>query len=154
MRKYQNQQLLPTIQSQPFNQCTRQLTQNDQQSQNAEKKFDDKCSYCTRSCHRKQECLLRIRIDNIHTAKEDAIEPLKRSEGKQKHNLKLVCQICGYTGHLARDCYQRVSKPTNIPFGQVLFANEENAENRNHRRELKKQQQAINQMKYTTQIDN
>ena len=51
---------------------------------------------------------------------------------KPKYNLKLVCQICGYRGHSARDSQKH---------------------NKNRRQELKRQQRPVNQMEAVDEDD-
>ena len=113
LRKYQYQNVLQQTTStyQPFNQMSdnttkRELTRSDKAQHKTEtKRFEGKCFYYGKQGHRKQECRGRQRDEANGTTKPDAIQPAKRQEeDKPKYNPKLACQICGYTGHSARDC--------------------------------------------------
>ena len=115
--QYQNVLQQTTSTYQPFNQMSdnttkREFTRSDQAQPKTEtKRFEGKCFYCGKQGHRKPECRGRQRNEANGTIKPDAIQPAKRQEDdKPKYNPKLVCQICGYTGHSARDCRKRIPK--------------------------------------------
>ena len=155
IRKYQYQKVLQqTISTyQPFNQMSdnttkREFTRSDQAQPKTEtKRFEGKCFYCGKQGHRKQECRGRQRDEANGTTKPDAIQPAKRQEDdKLKHNPKLVCQICGYTGHSARNCRKRIPKQTSTPYGQLPYKRTDDQENKERRRELKQQQRPMNQL--------
>ena len=155
LRKYQYQNVLqqPAATYQPFNQMSdnnskREFTLSDQsQPKSDTKRFDGKCFYCGKEGHMKQECRGRQRDEANGINKPDAIQPTKRhDEDKPKYNPKLVCQICGYTGHSARDCRKRIPKQTSTPYGQLPYQRTDEQENKERRRELKQQQRLMNQM--------
>ena len=155
LRKNQYQNVLqPTTSTyQPFNQMSdnttkREFTRSDQAQPKTEtNRFEGKCFYCGKQGHRKQECRGRQRDEANGTTKPDAIQPAKRQEDdKPKYNPKLVCQICGYTGHSARDCRKRISKQTSTPYRQLPYKRTDDQENKEPRRELKQQQRPMNQL--------
>ena len=155
LRKYQYQNVLQQTTStyQPFNQMSdnttkREFTRSDQAQPKTEtKRFEGKCFYCGKQGHRKQECRGRQRDEANGTTKPDAIQPAKRQEeDKPKYNPKLVCQICGYTGHSARDCRKRIPKQSSTPYGQLPYKRTDDQENKERRRELKQQQRPMNQL--------
>ena len=155
LRKYQYQNVLqqPAATYQPFNQMSdnnskREFTRSDQsQPKSDTKRFDVKCFYCGKQGHRKQECRGRQRDEANGINKPDAIQPTKRQdEDKPKYNPKLVCQICGYTGHSARDCRKRIPKQMSTPYGQLPYQRTDEQENKERRRELTQQQRPMNQM--------
>ena len=128
LRKYQYQNVLQQTTSHPrTNHSTRCLitpqkgNSHDLTKPNPKprpKQFEGKCFYCGKQGHRKQECRGRQRDEANGTTKPDAIQPVKRQEDdKPKYNPKLVCQICGYTGHSARDCRKRIPKQTSTLYG-------------------------------------
>ena len=117
MRKYQYQQYTtPQITNQPFNAVTSTNTSTNTKpatttTQSERKKFEGQCFYCDKTGHRKIECRAKQRDGANGIRKEDAIPMKKQTDpDKPKYNPKLVCQICGYTGHSARDCRRRVPK--------------------------------------------
>ena len=65
---------------------------------------------------------------------------------KPKYNPKLVCQICGYTGHSARDCRRRVPKENSSAYGKIPYATNSQDDNKTRRHDLKRQQLLLNQM--------
>ena len=155
LRKYQYQNVIQQSTStyQPFNQMSdnntkKEFTRSDQSQPKTEtKRFEGKCFYCGKQGHRKQECRGRQRDEANGTTKPDAIQPAKRQEDdKPKYNPKLVCQICGYTGHSARDCRKRIPKQTSTPNGQLPYKRTDDQENKERRRELKQQQRPMNQL--------
>ena len=104
------------------------------QQDNREKprgKFNGYCDYCGIWGHKKAECRKKIRDekyidqhpnsdrqrrddrrddsrDNRNNNRDDSRDRRRDdSNDKPKYNQKLVCQICGYTGHSAKKCYQR-----------------------------------------------
>ena len=64
---------------------------------------------------------------------------------KPKYNPKLVCQICGYTGHSARDCRRRVPKESSSAYGKIPYATNSQDDNK-ARQDSKRQQQPMNPM--------
>ena len=155
LRKYQYQNVIQQSTStyQPFNQMSdnntkKEFTRSDQSQPKTEtKRFEGKCFYCGKQGHRKQECRGRQRDEANGTTKPDAIQPAKRQEDdKPKYNPKLVCQICGYTGHSARDCRKRIPRQTSTPYGQLPYKRTDDQENKERRRELKQQQRPMNQL--------
>ena len=72
------------------------------------------------------------------------------AESKPKYNAKLVCQICGYTGHSAKTCKQR-NQPASA-YRQVPYERQSQNENKNFRREFKQSHKAqpINEMSVQT----
>ena len=130
------------------NTTKREFTRSDQaQPKTENKRFKGKCFYCGKQGHRKQECR-GSHIDEANGVnKLDAIQPTKRQdEDKPKYNPKLVCHICGYTGHSARYCRKRIPKQTSSPYGQLPYKRTDEQENKERRRELKQQQRPMNQM--------
>ena len=117
MRKNQYQQytsLQTTIQ--PFNAVTSNNTTTNIKpatttAQSERKRFEGQCFYCGKTGHPKAECRAKQRDEANGIKKEDAI-PMKKPADpeKPKYNPKLVCQICGYTSHSARDC-RRLQSP-------------------------------------------
>ena len=83
--------------------------------------------------------------------KEDAI-PMKKAANpdKPKYNPKLVCQICGYTGHSARDCRRRVPKESSSAYGKIPYATNSQDDNKARRQDLKRQQRPMNPMQTVT----
>ena len=114
MRKYQYQQFTaPTANIQPFNVVTTTTTTNKPApavTQAERKKFERQCFYCGKTGHRnKYKAKQRDEANSIQ--KEDDIPMKKQTDpDKPKYNPKLVCQICGYTGHSARDSRRRLPK--------------------------------------------
>ena len=130
------------------NTTKREFTRSDQAQPKTEtKRFEGKCFYCGKQGHRKQDCRGPQRDEANGTTKPDAIQPAKRQEvDKPEYNPKLVCQICGYTGHSARDCRKRIPKQTSTPYGQLPYKRTDDQENKERRRELKQQQRPVNQL--------
>ena len=95
------------------------------------KRFEGQCFYCGKTDHCKIECRARQRDDANGIKKEDAI-PMKKpaDPDKPKYNPKLVCQICGYTGHSARDCRRRVPKESSSAYGKVPYATNSQEDNK------------------------
>ena len=157
-RKYQYQQVLtapPPVQ--PFNQITTggyvPPTNNQQQSQpkqhpeqQPQKKFEGKCFYCGKMGHRKHERRSKLRDEANGIVKPDAIPRNSTAPTDKKYNPKLVCQICGYTGHSARDCRHRFPKESSNPYGKIPYQKADTEESKERRRDLKKQQRPINQL--------
>ena len=151
--QYQNVLQRTTSTYQPFNQMSdntteREFTRSDQAQPKTEtKRFEVKCFYCGKQGHRKQECRGRQRDEANGITKPDAIQPAKRKEDdKAKYIPKLVCQICGYTGHSGRDCRKRIPKQTSTTYGQLPYKRTDEQENKERRRELKQHQRPINQL--------
>ena len=130
------------------NTTKRELTPSDQaQRKSKTKRSEGKCFYCGKQDHRKQDCRGRQRDEANGISKPDATQPAKQQdEDKPKYNLKLVCQICRYTGHSARDCRKRIQKQTSTPYGQLPYKQPDEQENKERRRELKQQQRPMNQL--------
>ena len=63
---------------------------------------------------------------------------------KPKYNPKLVCQICGYTGHSARDCRRRIPKESSSAYGKIPYAT--NSQDDNKAKKSKRQQRQMNPM--------
>ena len=158
-RKYQYQQVLTTIPPvQPFNQITTggyvPPTTNYQQPQTKpttdqlqQKRFEGKCFYCGKLGHRKHECRSKQRDEANGIVKPDAIPRNSTApQDKPKYNPKLVCQICGYTGHSAKDCRHRVPKESSTPYGKIPYQKADQDENKERRREIKRQQRPVNQL--------
>ena len=104
------------------------------------KKFEGQWIYSRKTGHRKQECRSRLRDENSNTIKQDA---LRRNQSITRN---LYANICRYTGLLAKDCCQRIPNETITPFGQVPYTKEDNTENRDRRRDLKKEQRPLNEL--------
>ena len=64
---------------------------------------------------------------------------------RDKYNPKVICQICGYTGHSARACRRRVPKETSLAYGKIPYTTN-SQKDKNRRQELKRQQRPLNQM--------
>ena len=69
-----------------------------------------------------------------------------RDDTKPKHNPKLVCHICGYTGHAAEDCRKQIPEQISTLYGHLPFKRTDDQENMERRRELKQQQKPLNQL--------
>ena len=65
---------------------------------------------------------------------------------KPKYNPKLVCQICGYTGHSARDCRRRIPKESSSAYGKIPYTTNSQDDNKARRQDLKRQQKPMNPM--------
>ena len=72
---------------------------------------------------------------------------------KPKYNPKVVCQICGYAGHSARDCRRRVPKESNSAYEKIPYGTNSQDDNKTQRQDLKRQQTPINQMEAVNQED-
>ena len=86
-----------------------------------------------------------------NTVKEDAIKLQKCPEGKTEYNPQFMCQICGYTSHSAKDCYQRITKQMSTPFGHTQKQKKQKKKDR--RRKLKLQQRPRQQLEYTAETN-
>ena len=163
MRKYQYQQdAAPPTAIQPFNAVTssnpttsattKQATTTTPQPER--KRFEGQCFYCGKTGYRKNECCARQRDEANGIKKEDAI-PMKKTvdPDKPKYNPKLVCQICGYTGHSARDCRRRVPKESSSAYGKIPYATNPQDDNKARRQELKRQQKPMNPMQAVNEED-
>ena len=118
------------------------------------KRFEGQSFYCGKTGLRKTECRTRQRDEANGIKKEDAI-PMKKpaDPDKPKYNPKLVCQICGYTGHSARDCRRRVPNESSSAYGKIPHVTNSQDDNKSRRQELKRQQQPMNQMQEVTEED-
>ena len=161
MRKYQYQQYAaPPTTIQPFNAVTSSVPTNNETTKPAtttttqpteRKRFEGQCFYCENTGHRKTECRARQRDEANGIKKEDAI-PMKKAADpdKSKYNPKLVCQICGYTGHSARDCRRRIPKESSSAYGKIPCATNSQDDNKARRQDLKRQQRPMNPMQAVT----
>ena len=61
-----------------------------------------------------------------------------QADTRLKNNAKFVCQICGYTGHSAKDCRYRV--PTTSAYGSLPYSRQSRTENRDFRRDFRRTQ--------------
>ena len=105
-------------------------------SKSDNKRFGGKCLYCGQQGHMKQECRGRQKDEANCISEPIVIQPAKQKEdNKPKYNPKLVCQICGYTGHSARDCRKRIPKHTSTQYGQLPYKRTDDQENKERRRE-------------------
>ena len=57
-----------------------------------------------------------------------------------------MCQICGYSGHSARDCRERIPKQTSTTYDQLQYEGSDDQENNERRRDMKRQQRPLNQL--------
>ena len=155
MRKYQYQQY--TLLQTPIQQFNAVTSSNPTTStttkpatpttQPERKRFEGQCFYCGKTGHWKTECCARQRDEANGIKKEDAIPRKKPADpDKPKYNPKLVCQICGYTGHSARDCRRRVPKESSRAYGKIPYATSPQDDNKTRRQDLKRQQRPLNQM--------
>ena len=158
MRKYQYQQYVaPPTAIQPFNAVTssapatitttKPTTTTTTTHPTERKRFEGQCFYCGKTSHRKTECRARQRDEANGIKKEDAI-PMKKATDpdKPKYNPKLVCQICGYTGHSARDCRRRIPKESSSAYGKIPYTTNSQEDNKARRQDLKRQQKPMNPM--------
>ena len=157
MRKYQYQQYAaPPTTIQPFNAVTSSVPTNNATTKPAtttttqpteRKRFEGQCFFCGKTGHRKTECRARQRDEANGIKKEDAI-PMKKAADpdKPKYNPKLVCQICGYTDHSARDCRRRIPKESSSAYGKIPYATNSQDDNKARRQDLKRQQRPMNPM--------
>ena len=160
MRKYQYQQYTtPPTTSQLFNAVASSNTTTNTTTkptatttQSDRKRFERQYFYCGKTGHRKTECRAKQRDEANGIKKEDAI-PMKKpaDPDKPKYNPKLVCQICGYTGHSARDCRRRVPKESSSAYGKIPYATNSQHDNKTRRQDIKPQQQPMNQMQAITE---
>ena len=139
-----NQQLL-----QPFNQAiqTQEVPnkpvvqkRNENERPTIKKKFDGNCRYCAIYGHKWAECRKRLRDEaagnNNSQAQKKPEQQNNNPETQPKYNAKLVCQICGYTGHSAKDCRYRI--PQNSAYGSVPYNRQTTNENRDFRRDFRR----------------
>ena len=116
-RRFQYAQLLPNQQLlQPFNQDVQTQEapskpgtkkQIEADTPQAKKKFDGTCQYCAIYGNKWAECRKRQRDaaaghNNSQAHKTSEPQTNAQSESQPKFNAKLVCQLCGYTGHSAK----------------------------------------------------
>ena len=159
MRMYQYQQYAaPPTTIQPFNAVISSVPTNKATTKPAttattqpteRKRFEGQCFYCGKTGHRKTKRRARQEANGIK--KENAI-PMKKAADpdKLKYNPKLVCQICGYTGHSARDCRRRVPKESSSAYGKIPYATNSQDDNKARRQDLKRQQRPMNPMQAFT----
>ena len=96
----------------------------------------------------------RQRDEANGVTKPDAIQPTQRQDDdKPKFNPKLVCQICRYSGHSARDCRKRIPKQRSTPYGQLPYKRTDDQKIKGRRRELKQQQRRMNQLEIQNDND-
>ena len=164
MRKYQYQQYVaPPTTIQPFNTVTSSVPMTNTTIKPAtmtttqpteRKRFEGQCFYCGKTGHRKTECRARQRDEANGIKKEDAIPMRKATDpDKPKYNPKLVCQICGYTCHSARDCRRRVPKESSSAYGKIPYTTNSQDDNKARRQDLKRQQKPMNPMQAITEDD-
>ena len=148
-RRCQYAQLLPNQQLlQPFNQAvqtqeapSKPVIQKriEADRPQAKKKFDGTCRYCAIYGHKWAECRKRQRDaaagNNSQAHKTSEPQTNAQSESQPKFNAKLVCQICGYTGHSAKDCRYRI--PQTSAYGSVPYKRQSTSENRDFRRDFR-----------------
>ena len=149
-RRCQYAQLLPNQQLlQPFNQTiqTQEVPnkpvvqkRNENERPTIKKKFDGNCRYCASYGHKWAECRKRLRDE---AAGNNNSQPQKKpeqqnnnAETQPKYNAKLVCQICGYRGHSAKDCRYRI--PQTSAYGSVPYKRQTTNENRDFRRDFRR----------------
>ena len=152
-RRCQYAQLLPNQQLlQPFNQPiqTQEVPtkpvvqkQNTNERPPIKKKFDGNCRYCAIYGHKWAECRKRLRDEaagnnNSQAQKKPEQQNNNHAETQTKYNAKLVCQICGYTGHSAKDCRYRI--PQTSAYGSVPYNRQTTTENRDFRRDFRRAQ--------------
>ena len=164
MRKYQYQQYVaPPTAIQPFNAVTSSIPTTNTTIKPAtttttqpteRKRFEGQCFYCGKTGHRKTECGARQRDEANGIKKEDAI-PMKKATDpdKPKYDPKLVCQICAYTGHSARDCRRRIPKESSSAYGKIPYTTNSQDDNKARRQDLKRQQKPMNPMQAITEDD-
>ena len=98
------------------------------------KKIEEQCFYCDKTGHRKIEYRAKQSVEANGIAKEDVTKTTRTSNpDKSKYNPKLVCQICGYTGHSVRDCRRRVPKESSSAYGNVPNSTNSQEDNKNRR---------------------
>ena len=152
-RRCQYAQLLPNQQLlQPFNQAiqtqdvpTKPVVQkqNTNERPPIKKKFDGNCRYCAIYGHKWAECRKRLREEaagnnNSQAQKKPEQQNNSHAETQTKYNAKLVCQICGYTGHSAKACRYRI--PQTSAYGSVPYNRQTTTENRDFRRDFRRAQ--------------
>ena len=69
------------------------------------------------------------------TVKPRSRKPRNQQETRNPYNWKLVCQVCSYTGDLAKYCRQRQQNAT--PRAQIPFDRQSSEANKNRRREIR-----------------
>ena len=118
-RQSQCRHLIGTKQPQPFNEVSsgfdkRQTERLTRKNSNQQRKFSATCFHCIKKGHKAFDCRTRKREhaqkDVPHTkSSEQRPQRVQNKPAQEKwnFNLKLVCQICGYTGHSALTCRHR-----------------------------------------------
>ena len=141
-RRCQYAQLLPNQQLlQPFNQAIQTQEapsklvvqeRNETKRPITKRKLDGNCSYCAIYGHKWAECRKRLRDEaagnNNSQAHKKSEQQNTQTEAQPKFNAKLVCQICGYTGHSAKDC--RYNIPHTSAYGSVPYNRQTIIENK------------------------
>ena len=129
-------------------------------------RFNGNCNYCGIKGHKKAECRKRMkdekmrndrsdnrdrsyerrrdssRDDNRYTERRDTRNERRETYPKdtRPYNSKLVCQICGYTGHSAVNCYQRTKGAS--AYRNLPYARQDKDENTEFRRDFKRSQRS------------
>ena len=132
-----------------------QLSQQLQQRHNLnENDSRDNVSIVERPATAKMKVAPANAMKQTGSKKEDAI-PMKKTvdPDKPKYNPKLVRQICGYTGHSARDCRRQVPKESSSAYGKVPYATNSQDDNNARRQDLKRQQKPMNPMQAVNEED-
>ena len=94
------------------------------------KRFEGKCFNCDKLGQRQAECRQIAR-----DAENGTLRTRERQENKderRQYKRKLVCQICGYTGHSAKYCSQRQRNAS--PYRQMPYEKQTPDEKRNQRK--------------------
>ena len=150
-RRCQYAQLLPNQQLlQPFNQAiqtqeapSKPVIQKQIEADRppVKKKFDRNCRYCAIYGHKWAECRKRqpdaaAGHNNSQAHRTSEQQTNTQTKTQPKFNAKLVCQICGYTGHSAKDCRYRI--PNTSAYGSVPYNRQSTTENRVFRRDFRR----------------
>ena len=148
-RRFQYQQFLRKDEKQPFNPLYTKNEPN-QPTDRQSKRFNGNCNYCSKYGHKAIDCRTRLREEaqagankltpndgqkNVPQMSQPTNERTNIYQ-KPPYQGKLVCQICGYTGHSARDCNHRTK--TKEQLAQLPIPKQNQQTNNETRREIKR----------------